>query len=86
MGEVLGTYRGSSIVSFLMTVVPAADSDTDQTQFFEITIRPVLVEHCGKCHSTTVTKADCGWTAETGFLPEVIPAPPSLPVALNRAE
>ena len=60
MGEVMGTYRGISIVSFLMTVVPAADSDTDQTQFFEITIRPVLVEHCGKCHSTTITKTKGG--------------------------
>ncbi len=59
----MGTYRGTILVSLLITLVPAVpadDPDTDQNLFFETKIRPVLVEHCSKCHSATITKPKGG--------------------------
>ena len=35
----------------------ADEPDSEQIQFFETRVRPVLVEHCGQCHSGTRTKA-----------------------------
>jgi len=37
----------------------------DQLQFFEKNIRPVLVEHCYKCHSTESDKVKGGLTLDT---------------------
>src|SRR5260370_34131460 len=36
----------------------APPSDREGIEFFETRIRPVLVEHCFKCHSGKKTKAD----------------------------
>ncbi|HAL70383.1 MAG TPA: hypothetical protein DCP71_01230 [Verrucomicrobiales bacterium] len=42
-----------------------ADIPADQLQFFEKHIRPVLVEHCYKCHSTESEKVKGGLTLDT---------------------
>ena len=36
----------------LAAPVPAADPTPEQAEFFEAKVRPVLVEHCYKCHSS----------------------------------
>ncbi|GAA5140957.1 PSD1 and planctomycete cytochrome C domain-containing protein [Prosthecobacter algae] len=42
-----------------------ADIPADRLQFFEKHIRPVLVEHCYKCHSTESEKVKGGLTLDT---------------------
>src|SRR5690242_12592905 len=41
----------------LLLLTPAAGPDPDGVAFFEKKIRPVLVEHCYKCHSAEAKKA-----------------------------
>ncbi len=63
---------------FLLTTVAASAADeptaqaqthagisADQLSFFEKNIRPVLVEHCYKCHSTESDKVKGGLTLDT---------------------
>ena len=43
----------------------AAVIPPDHLQFFEKKIRPVLVEHCYKCHSAEADKIKGGFTLDT---------------------
>ena len=45
-----------------------AGEDPTGTDFFESKVRPVLVEHCYKCHSAQAksSRGACGSTAPTG--------------------
>jgi Protein of unknown function (DUF1549)/Protein of unknown function (DUF1553)/Planctomycete cytochrome C len=50
------SLRGLAVLSLLCFVpaVPAAEPSAEQTEFFEKKVRPVLAEHCFKCHSDKV--------------------------------
>ncbi len=60
-------------ISLLLTSLCAADtpkatpasSEAEQLQFFEKRIRPVLVEHCYRCHSEEAEKVKGGLTLDT---------------------
>jgi hypothetical protein len=43
-------------ILFWIGRVAAAQSEKDSLQFFELKIRPALVEHCYRCHSQSATK------------------------------
>ncbi len=47
------------------SVTAHADIPADQLSFFEKNIRPVLVEHCYKCHSAEAEKVKGGLTLDT---------------------
>jgi len=55
-----------------LSLLGAPESDPEGRDFFEKKIRPVLVEHCYKCHSTTAKKLrgklllDSGWGWQQG--------------------
>src|ERR1043166_867590 len=46
------------ILTVLLLAAPARAQDREDAEFFESKIRPVLVEHCFKCHSGKKAKAD----------------------------
>ncbi len=50
---------------FLAHNAAQADMDAEQLQFFEKNIRPVLVQHCYKCHSAESEKVKGGLTLDT---------------------
>ena len=48
------------LVALLSASAPAADPTPEQAEFFEKKVRPVLVEHCYKCHSAEAKKPKGG--------------------------
>jgi len=46
---------------------PVKQPMAEDLQFFEKSIRPVLVEHCDKCHGRRSSGPTCGWIRERGF-------------------
>ena len=48
-----------------VTAMAHAGISADQLNFFEKNIRPVLVEHCYKCHSSESDKIKGGLTLDT---------------------
>ena len=48
------------ILLFTALAVPAAESTSEQTEFFEKKVRPILAERCYKCHSTRSEKLKGG--------------------------
>src|SRR5436190_12459144 len=73
-------------VLFVSIASPAgADADTDKaTAFFESRIRPVLVEHCYKCHSSQAKSPKGGLRVDSrdallrggGSGPAIVPGKP----------
>ena len=60
------TYFLTAIVSlFLISSINADDPDTAGVEFFESKIRPVLVEHCYKCHSKDAKSVKGGLLLDT---------------------
>ena len=53
---------GTLVISLPIT---KADDVEEQTRFFESKIRPVLVEHCYKCHSANSEKVEGGLLLDT---------------------
>src|SRR5258706_15647061 len=49
-----------AIIAFSTSAVEPSLSDSAGTSFFEQKIRPVLADHCYKCHSTKATKLKGG--------------------------
>ena len=49
-----------SFVCLTAATVPTASTADEGTKFFEKKIRPVLVEHCYKCHSGKYDKSEGG--------------------------
>jgi hypothetical protein len=43
-----------------LSLLGAGDTDTDQIDFFEKRIRPVLVTHCYECHSSSTPEVQGG--------------------------
>lgn len=54
-----------SLLISLRAVAATAGSEEDQMQFFEKHIRPVLTEHCYRCHSEEAEKVKGGFTLDT---------------------
>ncbi len=54
--------RTPALAALLLVVcaAPAADPTPEQAEFFERKVRPVLVEHCYKCHSAQSAKGPKG--------------------------
>ncbi len=52
--------RSLLLVPFVVCIAVAADPTAEQTERFEKTIRPLLVEHCYKCHSAESNKVKGG--------------------------
>ena len=44
----------------ILSLLGAGDTDTDQIDFFEKRIRPVLVTHCYECHSSSTAEVQGG--------------------------
>ena len=60
------TYFLTAIVSlFLISLINAGDPDSAGVEFFESKIRPVLVEHCYKCHSKDAKSVKGGLLLDT---------------------
>eukprot|EP01031_Cornospumella_fuschlensis_P001630 gene1630-2038_t len=65
--------KALTLALLLPTALTAAESveaghsgiSADQLNFFEKNIRPVLVEHCYKCHSAESEKVKGGLTVDT---------------------
>ncbi len=56
------TYRTATslLVLAFASAAPAAAQAPEAVEFFEARVRPVLVEHCAKCHSARATKVKGG--------------------------
>jgi Protein of unknown function (DUF1553)/Protein of unknown function (DUF1549)/Planctomycete cytochrome C len=54
-----------ALALLLPDAAPAAEPDREQMDFFEKKIRPVLVEHCYKCHSAAAKKPKGGLLLDT---------------------
>jgi Protein of unknown function (DUF1553)/Protein of unknown function (DUF1549)/Planctomycete cytochrome C len=54
-----------ALALLLLAAAPAAEPDREQMDFFEKKIRPVLVEHCYKCHSAEAKKPKGGLLLDT---------------------
>ncbi|HAD61552.1 MAG TPA: hypothetical protein DCG12_20120 [Planctomycetaceae bacterium] len=54
-----------SLLLFFSLSCTTADDTTEQQRFFEAKIRPVLVEHCYKCHSADSKKVEGGLLLDT---------------------
>jgi cytochrome c553 len=52
--------RSLLVLPLVAAIVLAADPTPEQTERFEKTIRPILVEHCYKCHSAQSKKVKGG--------------------------
>jgi hypothetical protein len=71
--------------------VPGGEPDRAQVEFFETKIRPVLVEHCYKCHSAQAAKLKGGLRLDTrdGLRkggdsgPAIVPGDPAGSLLLN---
>src|SRR5207302_1586388 len=61
----------------------AQDADREGTEFFETKIRPVLVEHCFKCHSGKKTKADLWLDSRAAMLKGTDNGPAIVPGAAD---
>jgi Protein of unknown function (DUF1553)/Protein of unknown function (DUF1549)/Planctomycete cytochrome C len=60
----------SLVISFVLLFgsrVGAADSKVD-LEYFEKTVRPLIVERCQKCHSSTKSKGGLDLSSKAGFL------------------
>ena len=74
----------SLIVTLLLAQTPAAESppSPEDLAFFETSVRPVLVEHCGKCHGATKQWASLRLDSREAFLkggdsgPAIVPGKP----------
>ncbi|MGI9474970.1 MAG: c-type cytochrome domain-containing protein, partial [Rubripirellula sp.] len=59
-------------MSFVAMAAVAAEPTAEQIEFFEAKVRPIFVEHCYECHSTTAADVeanlllDSRWGWETG--------------------
>jgi cytochrome c553 len=74
----------SLIVAFLLAQAPVAEAapNAEDLAFFETSVRPVLVEHCGKCHGATKQWASLRLDSRDAFLkggdsgPAIVPGQP----------
>ena len=74
----------SLIVGLLLAQAPAAETSPspEDLAFFETSVRPVLVEHCGKCHGATKQWASLRLDSREAFLkggdsgPAIVPGKP----------
>ncbi|MFN9372731.1 MAG: PSD1 and planctomycete cytochrome C domain-containing protein [Planctomycetaceae bacterium] len=72
------------IVGLLLAQAPAAEGapSPEDLAFFETSVRPVLVEHCGKCHGATRQWASLRLDSRDAFLkggdsgPAIVPGKP----------
>ncbi len=63
--KILYTGIAWAAVLLLCGSTSAGQTDVEGVQFFEKKIRPVLVERCYKCHSTTAKKVQAGLVLDT---------------------
>ena len=54
------TFRVFILIFVLVTAAQPVDAQSTGVKFFEEKIRPVLVEHCYECHSSSSGKARGG--------------------------
>ncbi len=63
------SWRSAAIAAAVLALVPAAGQSAEPTReqvdFFEKKIRPVLIAHCYRCHSTEANKAKGGLLLDT---------------------
>src|ERR1051325_7350713 len=86
MKRIIGSITGLSLLALAPAVFAAAIKlEPDQIEFFEKKVRPVLVEHCYKCHSSqpdAKIKADLALDSREATLkggesgPAVVPGKP----------
>jgi hypothetical protein len=80
-----------ALAIFLHGVPALADAPSEQIEFFEKNIRPVLVKHCYKCHSAGAKKVRSGFLLDTregirkggGRGPAVVPSDPTASLLLK---
>jgi hypothetical protein len=85
------TLGVAAVILGLSSRAPAAEPPTEQVEFFEKKIRPVLVEQCYKCHSAKSDKVRGGLVLDTrdGLLkggesgPAVTPGQPNASLLLK---
>jgi hypothetical protein len=78
-------------IGILLAVEVRAADDAAQLAFFEAKIRPVLVEHCYRCHSAAAGKSESGLQLDARSLvrkggdrgPAVVPGDPDASVLLT---
>ena len=77
-------FRATILCSVLLCTAPDSGTADDRLNFFEKQIRPVLVEHCYKCHSTDARNirggllldSRTGWEVGGDSGPAVVPGKP----------
>jgi cytochrome c553 len=75
-------FAGGLIVTLALPA-GAAEPSTEQVEFFEKRVRPVLVEHCHKCHGPKDTKGGLRLDSRAAMMrggdtgPAIIPGEPS---------
>jgi hypothetical protein len=79
------TTVASLLVAFTITTHASADSPTpEQIDFFESSVRPILVEHCYECHSAEAEDVEAsllldskaGWMTGGDSGPAIVPGKP----------
>ena len=58
--KIIAGFTVTLLVILERTICAAAPADARGLEFFEAKIRPVLVQHCYKCHSTSSKKSEGG--------------------------
>jgi hypothetical protein len=75
-------FAGGLIVALALSA-GAAEPSTEQVEFFEKRVRPVLVEHCHKCHGPKDTKGGLRLDSRAAMMrggdtgPAIVPGDPS---------
>jgi len=65
MPPVARRVAGILVLSLAITLAPAADRDAEGIAFFEKQVRPLLVEHCYRCHSADAKSLKGGLRLDT---------------------
>ena len=81
-------------VAFPVSAQPSLDPTTEQTEFFETTIRPLLADHCYQCHSAQTAAPFGGLRLDSreGLLaggdtgPALVPGDASASALLQRVQ
>jgi hypothetical protein len=63
--HVLATCLTLCIYHFPVLAQQPSSGDAQQLQFFESKVRPILVKHCGECHSSQAKKIKGGLTLDS---------------------
>ena len=88
---VVGSYLICSISSAASEIrgsginAPGLAAQPEQAEFFEAKIRPILVEHCFKCHGPTKQEAGLRLDSREASFVAPMPGPSSCPAIPKKA-